>query len=383
MAGRVAAGLLVLAAAALVATAQAAGAGAVPTVLREHAADAAEPASAAAAVGCTKAAAVALVDGCPAAGAGPPSAAQVCPFEQVRLTAGEWDGADGQWWMSVSFATTPATIGASKPAVRMSNTAGTLDGDGEEGCVLVFTGTTTAYSYVSAGGPFFSEQTKYYQSPKIHHVDVGPLQPGTEYYYQVGRAAAPDSPELYRDTVFSFRTPPAPGAVPTAQGESWKAGATKTGDVMTIYMMGDSGQTQFANQTYVSVKERSATSSAALAVILGDMAYADGDGCVCVCARARACGGKGLCVLFVYFLSLSLSLSLVYSLTHSHTHTHTHTGTVGTRGGGWWSRRLRACRSWCCRATTRSTTTPTQPCPSGPTARASACPQSCQRKSRP
>ena len=75
------------------------------------------------------------------------------------------------------------------------DTAGTLDGDGEEGCVLVFTGTTTAYSYVSAGGPFFSEQTKYYQSPKIHHIDVGPLQPGTEYYYQVGRAAAPDSPE--------------------------------------------------------------------------------------------------------------------------------------------------------------------------------------------
>ena len=47
-------------------------------------------------------------------------------------------------------------------------------------------------------------------------------------------ATVMDSPELYRDTVFSFRTPPAPGAVPTAHGESWKAGATKTGEVMNL-----------------------------------------------------------------------------------------------------------------------------------------------------
>jgi hypothetical protein len=146
----------------LVALVAGAQAGAAPAAqqLREHGADAAEPASAAGVAGCVKASKVALVDpGCP----GEPSPEQVCPFEQVRLTTGTWGAADGQWWMSVSFTTTEETIGAAPPALRLSKSAETLEGEGE-GCVLVFTGTTTAYTYVSAGGPYFSEATKHYQA---------------------------------------------------------------------------------------------------------------------------------------------------------------------------------------------------------------------------
>jgi hypothetical protein len=143
--------------AALVAGAQA-GAAPAAQQLREHGADAAEPASSAGAAGCVKASKVALVDpGCP----GEPSPEQVCPFEQVRLTTGMWDAEDGQWWMSVSFTTTEETIGAAQPALRLSNTAEMGEG---KGCVLVFTGTTTAYTYVSAGGPYFSNATKHYQA---------------------------------------------------------------------------------------------------------------------------------------------------------------------------------------------------------------------------
>ena len=163
------------------------------------------------------------------------SAQQVCPFEQVRLAAGLWDDKDGQWWMSVSWATTNQTAGSSQPMLRMAKTQGALEGDDADGCVLLFTGTSTSYSYVSAGGPYFSEATKYYTSPIIHHTDIGPLQPSTVYYYQVGKSAADGEPELYRDTVFQFRTPPAPGATPSK--ENWKAGSTKTGETMTIVMV--------------------------------------------------------------------------------------------------------------------------------------------------
>ena len=198
--------------------------------LREQASDIRLPPSASA--GCLKAdTPVTLVD--------PPcpievSAQQVCPFEQVRLAAGLWDDKDGQWWMSVSWATTNETAGSSQPMVRMANTQGALEGN-EVGCVLLFSGTSTSYSYVSAGGPYFSEATKYYTSPIIHHTDIGPLQPSTVYYYQVGKSAADGEPELYRDTVFQFRTPPAPGATPSK--ENWKAGSTKTGETMTIVMV--------------------------------------------------------------------------------------------------------------------------------------------------
>eukprot|EP00277_Geminigera_cryophila_P014348 CAMPEP_0179435306 /NCGR_PEP_ID=MMETSP0799-20121207/19455_1 /TAXON_ID=46947 /ORGANISM="Geminigera cryophila, Strain CCMP2564" /LENGTH=591 /DNA_ID=CAMNT_0021214623 /DNA_START=18 /DNA_END=1793 /DNA_ORIENTATION=+ len=240
--------------------------------LREQASDIRLPPSASAA--CLKAdTPVTLVD--------PPcpievSAQQVCPFEQVRLAAGLWDDKDGQWWMSVSWATTNETAGSSQPMVRMANTQGALEGN-EVGCVLLFSGTSTSYSYVSAGGPYFSEATKYYISPIIHHTDIGPLQPSTVYYYQVGKSAADGEPELYRDTVFQFRTPPAPGAMPSK--ENWKAGSTKTGETMTIVMVGDIGQTYNSNRTACTIKDRWKTDpSVAAGIIIGDMAYADGDG---------------------------------------------------------------------------------------------------------
>jgi hypothetical protein len=196
------------------------------------------------------------------------SAEQVCPFEQVRLTPGTWDAENFLWYMSISFTTNNHTMpgGKSVPVVRMAHTREPLfEGASDVGCVLYFTGATTSYQYASSGGPYFSPATKYYDSPQIHHVPIGPLMPSTTYFYQVGRLPRDAQPGLYRDTIFSFRTPPAPGST--------------TGGPMTVIMIGDIGQTMYSNQTAYTVKQQQAADpSVAAAVIIGDMAYADGDG---------------------------------------------------------------------------------------------------------
>ena len=94
---------------------------------------------------------------------------------------------------------------------------------------------------------------------------------------QVGRAAVDGAPELYRDTIFRFRTPPAPGTAPGAADRHWQAGSTKTGDHMTLVIIGDIGQTYNSNQTACTVKDRwKSDPSVAAGLIIGDMAYADG-----------------------------------------------------------------------------------------------------------
>jgi hypothetical protein len=245
---------------------------AAPSGLREQASDA--PVGGA---GCLTATPVEL-EACPALSATAVSPVQVCPFEQVRLTPGIFDEVDGQWYMSVSWTTSNETGAVAQPVVRMGNTMSALAGSGEgQGCVLRFTGTTTSYRYVSAGGPYFSKDTQYYASPLIHHTDIGPLQPASDYFYQVGRAAADGAPELYRDTIFRFRTPPAPGTAPGAADRHWQAGSTKTGDRMTLVIIGDIGQTYNSNQTACTVKDRwKSDPSVAAGLIIGDMAYADG-----------------------------------------------------------------------------------------------------------
>lgn len=242
--------------------------------LREHAVDAVST------ISCENSTVLFLDPPCPAV----VSPTQVCPFEQVRLTAGQWS--EGQWVMSVFFATLHETVpDPSRPAVRVSSLAATLasPGEGGDGCVLEFTGATTNYSYVSPGGPYFSEETKFYSSPLIHHTEIGPLQPSTQYYYQVGRSASENAPALFREDVFFFRTPPAPGAAPSSPLDNWRAGSAKQ-STMTIAMIGDIGQTYHSNQTACTIKdqlhkERLADDfTVALGVIIGDMAYADGDG---------------------------------------------------------------------------------------------------------
>ena len=70
---------------------------------------------------------------------------------------------------------------------------------------------------------------------------------------QVGRGSAAGAPELYRGTVFTFRTPPAPGSLPVAAAEGWKAEATKTGKTMTIYMMGLSSSLYTHTHTHTHI----------------------------------------------------------------------------------------------------------------------------------
>ncbi|KAJ1264754.1 hypothetical protein BS78_08G025700 [Paspalum vaginatum] len=93
------------------------------------------------------------------------------------------------------------------------------------------TGTTTTYSYVL------------YRSGRIHHAVVGPLQPGTTYYYRCSGSTARD---------FSFRTPPA--TLP-----------------FKFVIVGDLGQTGWTDST---LKHVAAADYDAL-LLPGDLSYAD------------------------------------------------------------------------------------------------------------
>ncbi|KAI4370183.1 hypothetical protein MLD38_018557 [Melastoma candidum] len=92
------------------------------------------------------------------------------------------------------------------------------------------TGVHTSYSY------FF------YTSGKIHHVRIGPLEPGTMYYYRCGGSG----PE------FSFRTPPARFPIEFA-------------------VVGDLGQTEWTSSTLAHV----GGADYDVFLLPGDLSYAD------------------------------------------------------------------------------------------------------------
>ncbi|KAJ6704446.1 PURPLE ACID PHOSPHATASE 22 [Salix viminalis] len=92
------------------------------------------------------------------------------------------------------------------------------------------TGNHTSYRY------FF------YSSGKIHHVKIGPLEPGTVYYYRCGGSG----PE------FSFKTPPA--TFP-----------------LEFVVIGDLGQTEWTNSTLTHVSSRDYD----VFLLPGDLSYAD------------------------------------------------------------------------------------------------------------
>ncbi|EKX35981.1 hypothetical protein GUITHDRAFT_165854 [Guillardia theta CCMP2712] len=196
---------------------------------------------------------------------------QSCPFEQVHISIGRWQAGAG-WEMTVTW-TSQALAAGQVPSVRVSERKETLTAP--SGCVADFVGETTNYTYTSSGGPFYSPSTKFYVSPSIHHVVIGKLRPSKFYHYQVGvkqRKAIAAGNDQYRDTVFRFRTPPAPGQAPSAQ---------LTGsEVMKIVVIGDLGQTIHSQHTMEKVESslRASENSYAMSWIIGDLPYADGDG---------------------------------------------------------------------------------------------------------
>ncbi|GMY25179.1 purple acid phosphatase 22-like [Fagus crenata] len=98
-----------------------------------------------------------------------------------------------------------------------------------------------AYNSVSTG-----EHTSYkyffYSSGKIHHVKIGPLEPGTTYYYRCGGS----NPE------FSFRTPPQQFPIEFA-------------------IVGDLGQTEWTASTLAHVESKDYD----VLLLPGDLSYAD------------------------------------------------------------------------------------------------------------
>uniref|UniRef100_A0A1D1YX80 Purple acid phosphatase n=1 Tax=Anthurium amnicola TaxID=1678845 RepID=A0A1D1YX80_9ARAE len=95
----------------------------------------------------------------------------------------------------------------------------------------------------SATGESTSYRYFFYSSGKIHHVKVGPLEPGTVYYYRCGGV----------DDEFSFKTPPATLPVEFA-------------------VIGDLGQTEWTASTLSHANK----SNYDMLLLPGDLSYADG-----------------------------------------------------------------------------------------------------------
>lgn len=93
-----------------------------------------------------------------------------------------------------------------------------------------------------ATGDHTSYRYFFYSSGKIHHVKIGPLEPGTTYYYRCGGSG----PEL------SFKTPPA--TLP-----------------LEFVVIGDLGQTGWTNSTLAHVNSRDYD----VLLLPGDLSYAD------------------------------------------------------------------------------------------------------------
>mmetsp|Transcript_12273 Transcript_12273/g.45479 ORF Transcript_12273/g.45479 Transcript_12273/m.45479 type:complete len:551 (-) Transcript_12273:638-2290(-) len=150
------------------------------------------------------------------------------------------------------------TLGAGSSAtVRLSPTSAA---EVQSGGGKVYTGQKYDYSYVD------ERHSVPYQSGDIFRVFITDLEPRTTYWYAVDGAPT---------DVRAFTTVPAAGD------------GTKFSDssVLEIAVMGDLGQTEFSEQTVNRVCPRCATagsapignSDAAFAIIVGDLAYADGD----------------------------------------------------------------------------------------------------------
>ncbi|MQL76090.1 hypothetical protein Taro_008483 [Colocasia esculenta] len=95
----------------------------------------------------------------------------------------------------------------------------------------------------SATGESTSYRYFFYTSGKIHHVKIGPLEPGTVYYYRCGGVG----------DEFSFKTPPATLPIELA-------------------IIGDLGQTEWTASTLLHANQ----SNYDMLLLPGDLSYADG-----------------------------------------------------------------------------------------------------------
>ncbi|PKA47550.1 Purple acid phosphatase 22 [Apostasia shenzhenica] len=107
---------------------------------------------------------------------------------------------------------------------------------------LVEYGKTSSVYDISATGKDTSYRYFFYESNKIHHVKIGPLEPDTVYYYRCGGVGEE----------FSFKTPPA--TLP-----------------IEFIVVGDLGQTEWTKSTLSHIN----SSDYDLLILPGDLSYAD------------------------------------------------------------------------------------------------------------
>lgn len=136
---------------------------------------------------------------------------------------------------------------------------------------LVEYGKAPGQYEASATGEGTSYLYFFYRSGKIHHVKIGPLEPGTVYYYRCGGI----------DDEFSFQTPPATLPIELAiVGNQLRnliffafVSITNTERILVIRIrfLGDLGQTEWTASTLAHIGK----SSYDMLLLPGDLSYAD------------------------------------------------------------------------------------------------------------
>lgn len=112
--------------------------------------------------------------------------------------------------------------------------------------------------------PLPEGETIIYISPFIHKVEVMGLKAAETYTYRVG--ATCEGAEVW-SSMMTYTTPPAGGQFPKSDGQ-------------TFAIIGDLGQTEYSTNTVSNVMGyviNSTSLKPESAVIVGDLAYADGD----------------------------------------------------------------------------------------------------------
>lgn len=162
---------------------------------------------------------------------------------------------------------------------------------------------TVQYSLNSSWTSPYTMDGGSYDSPMLHHATISALPPGVTFEYQVGYEPEPPNSAstssdasgsganvadagatvgrhgtatswqeqeraMYRVPSFVFTTPPGPGDEVDENDPT----------PMTLFVVGDMGQTGNSSRTVDAVAARSANPDefAAAMIIIGDMAYADG-----------------------------------------------------------------------------------------------------------
>ena len=235
-----------------------------------------------------------------------PAALEMPALEQVRVSLGAFDADARRWSVVVSFAADRDAVDEPDkylPTVRVSPCfAETGAGVAASACCSdEHLGRRTSYTYnvddhLKKVGFTIRD---FYASPWLYHVAIpNAVAPGGKMVYGVGLVIVGPTGEplpqtngqnvaLFRNTVFEFSAPPAPGAM-TANAGGAPPAQLEDERPVRLCVIGDIGQTQFSMKTRdVILAQLDGVGGAnggagatlpppALAMIVGDMSYADG-----------------------------------------------------------------------------------------------------------